>query len=113
MAQPISPAQEQEFTDAKAAVEAAQRAQAEKYAPEPLKQAQDLLVTAENARSFKDRRQIRPGLPAGPGLCRTGESHGRTQTEEEKLAADPGRAAESQGGNRPPEKIPVERRKDP
>ena len=35
-AQEISPAQEQEFIDAKVALGAAQKAQAEKYAPEPL-----------------------------------------------------------------------------
>ena len=46
-AQGITPAQEQELTDAKVAIDAARKAQAEKYALETLKQAQDLLVTAD------------------------------------------------------------------
>jgi hypothetical protein len=52
--QGITPSMEQEFSDAKSAIEAAQKAEAEKYAPEPLKQGQDLLTTAENARQAKD-----------------------------------------------------------
>ena len=53
-AQSISPAQEQEYVDAKGAMEAARKAQAEKFAPDPLKQSQDLLMTAENARQGRD-----------------------------------------------------------
>ena len=53
-AQNISPAQEQEYVDAKRAMEAARKAQAEELAPDPLKQSQDLLMTAENARQGRD-----------------------------------------------------------
>ena len=53
-AENISPAQEQEYVDAKRAMEAARQAQAEKFAPDPLKQSQDFLMTAENARQGRD-----------------------------------------------------------
>ena len=53
-AENISPAQEQEYVDAKRAMEAARQAQAEKFAPDPLKQSQDLLMAAENARQGRD-----------------------------------------------------------
>ena len=53
-AENISPAQEQEYVDAKRAMEAARQAQAEKFAPDPLKQSQDLLMTVENARQGRD-----------------------------------------------------------
>ena len=54
LAENISPAQEQEYVDAKRAMEAARQAQAEKFAPDPLKQSQDLLMTVENARQGRD-----------------------------------------------------------
>jgi hypothetical protein len=50
----ISPAQEQEFTDAKGALEAARNVQAEKFAPSYIKQAEDFLQTANNARQIQD-----------------------------------------------------------
>lgn len=50
----ISPAQEQEFTDARNALESARKAQAERYAPSYLKQAQDFLQTARDARQLPD-----------------------------------------------------------
>lgn len=50
----ISPAQEQEFIDARDALEAARSAQAEKYAGSPMKQADDFLQTARKARQSQD-----------------------------------------------------------
>jgi hypothetical protein len=86
-AQSIPPAQEQEFIDAKAAIGAAQKAQAEKYAPEPLKQAQDLLVTAENARSFKDSVKFTQAFRLARAYAELSRSIAELKTEEEKLAA--------------------------
>jgi ubiquinone biosynthesis protein UbiJ len=87
LAQPISPAMEQEFRDAKNAVDAAQKSQAEKYAPEPLKQAQDLLVTAENARSFKDSVKFTQTSRLARAYAELARAMAELKTEEEKLAA--------------------------
>jgi hypothetical protein len=53
-AENITPAQEQEFTDAKGALEAARKVQAEKFAPSYIKQAMDFLNNASSARSIPD-----------------------------------------------------------
>jgi hypothetical protein len=87
LAQPISPAMEQEFLDAKNAVDAAQKSQAEKYAPEPLKQAQDLLVTAENARSFKDSVKFTQTSRLARAYAELARAMAELKAEEEKLAA--------------------------
>jgi hypothetical protein len=87
LAQPISPAMEQEFIDARNAVDAAQKAQAEKYAPEPLKQAQDLLVTAENARSFKDSVKFAQASRLARAYAELARAMAELKTEEEKLAS--------------------------
>jgi small-conductance mechanosensitive channel len=50
----INPAQEQEFIDARSALESAKNAQAEKYAISHMKQAEDFLQTARNARQIPD-----------------------------------------------------------
>lgn len=86
-AQGISPAQEQEFTDAKVALEAAQKAQAEKYASEPLKQAEDLLVTADNARQFKDAVKFTQASRLARAYAELAKSIAELKAEEEKLAA--------------------------
>jgi hypothetical protein len=54
MAQEISPAQAQEYENARDAVEAAQKVNSEIYAPEAMKRAHDLLAAAEGARVLKD-----------------------------------------------------------
>ena len=87
LAQPISPAMEQEFIDARNAVNAAQKSQAEKYAPEPLKQAQDLLVTAENARSFKDSVKFTQASRLARAYAELARAQAELKTEEDKLAA--------------------------
>jgi hypothetical protein len=53
-AENISPAHEQEFSDAKAAIEDSRNMRAEQLAPEPMKQAYELMETAANARKSKD-----------------------------------------------------------
>jgi hypothetical protein len=85
-AQTVSPGQEQEFTDAKLAIEAAQKAQAEKYAPEPLKQARDLLVTADNARSFRDLVKFTQASRLARAYAELARAISELKTEEEKLA---------------------------
>ena len=87
LAQPISPAMQQEFIDARNAVDAAQKGQAEKYAPEPLKQAQDLLVTAENARSFKDSVKFAQASRLARAYAELARATAELKTEEERLAA--------------------------
>jgi hypothetical protein len=86
-AQPVSPAQEQDFRDAKEAVAAAQKAQAEKYAPEPLKQAEDLLVTAENARSLKDAVKFTQASRLARAYAELARAVAELRAEEGKLAA--------------------------
>ncbi len=86
LAQGISPAQEQEFADAKAALAAAQKAQAEKLAPEPLKQAQDLLVTADNARQFKDAVKFTQASRLARAYAELSKAIAELKSEEEKLA---------------------------
>ena len=86
-AQPISPAMEQEFLDAKNAVDSAQKVQGEKYAPEPLKQAQDLLVTAENTRSFKDAVKFTQASRLARAYAELARATAELKAEEEKLAA--------------------------
>jgi len=87
LAQSFSPALEQEFTDAKMALEAAQKAQAEKYAPDPLRQAQDLLTTAENARSFKDAVKFAQASRLARAYAELAKATAELKSEEEKLAA--------------------------
>ena len=53
-AETMTPVQEQDYSDAKSAVDDARKARADKYAPEPLRQAEDYLKTAANARESKD-----------------------------------------------------------
>jgi hypothetical protein len=50
----ITPAQEQEFSDAKSALESARNAQAEKYAPSHMKQAEENLSNAMQFRQMPD-----------------------------------------------------------
>ena len=86
-AQAISPAMEQEYLDAKMAIDSAQKAQAEKYAPEPLKQAQDLLLTAENTRSFKDAVKFAQASRLARAYAELARANAELKAEEEKLAA--------------------------
>lgn len=87
VAQSMSPALEQEFTDAKTAIAAAQRSQADKYAAEPFRQAQDLLVTADNARSFKDEVKFAQASRLARAYAELARATAELKSEEEKLAA--------------------------
>jgi hypothetical protein len=82
----ITPAQEQEFTDAKLALEAAQKVQGEKYAAEPLRQGQDLLVTADNARQQKDAVKFTQASRLARAYAELAKAIAELRTEEEKLA---------------------------
>ena len=86
-AQGILPAEEQEFTDAKVAIEAAQRAKAEKYAPEPLKQARDLLIVAGKARKSQDSVKFTQASRLARAYAGLAKAMADLKTEEEKLAA--------------------------
>jgi hypothetical protein len=86
-AQGISLAEEQEFSDARVAVEAAQKAKAEKYAPETLKQAQDLMITAGNARSSRDFVKFSQASRLARAYARLAKAIAELKIEEEKLAA--------------------------
>ena len=86
-AQEISPAQEQEFTDAKAALEAAQKAKAEKYALENLKQAQGLLGTADRARKVKDPVKFTQASRLARAYAELAQALAELKSEEERLVA--------------------------
>ena len=53
-AENITPSQEQEFIDARGALEAARKEEGGKFAPSYIKQAEDFLKTASSARSIPD-----------------------------------------------------------
>lgn len=85
--QEIFPAQEQEYFDAKKALDAAKQAQAEKYALETFQKAQDLLTTAENARAFKDGIKFVQASRLARAYAELAQTIAELKTEEEKLAA--------------------------
>lgn len=86
-AQEISPAQEQEFIDAKTALEAAQKAQAEKHALETFKQAQGLLVTADKARKAKDSVKFTQASSLARAYAELAQALADLKSGEERLAA--------------------------
>ncbi len=86
-AQTISPAQEEEFLDARRALEAAQKAGADKYASESLEKARDLLVTAENALSFQDGVKFTQASRLARAHAELAKAIADLKMEEEKLAA--------------------------
>ena len=86
-AQSISPAQEEEFLDARRALEAAQKAGADKYASEPLEKARDLLVAAENALSFQDGVKFTQASRLARAHAELAKTIADLRMEERKLAA--------------------------
>ena len=86
-AQEISPAQEQEFIDARVALEAAQKAEAEKYAPENLKQAQGLLGMADKARKVRDSVKFTQTSHLGRAYAELAQALAELKSEEERLTA--------------------------
>jgi hypothetical protein len=85
-AQEIGPAQEQDFLDGKNAVEAARKSRAEKYAPEPLTQAEELLVAANEARSQKDPVKFSQTSRLARAYAELAKAASELKAEEEKLA---------------------------
>ena len=86
-AQGITPAQEQELVEAKAAIDAAQKAQAGKYAPETLMQAQDLCATAENARQSEDGVKFTQASRLARAYAELARAMAEVKTEEERVTA--------------------------
>jgi len=86
LAQEITPGHEQEFTDARNAIDLAQKAKAEKYAPEPLKQAQDLLTAAGEARARKDAVKFSQASRLARAYAELAKATAELKSEEEKLA---------------------------
>ena len=86
-AQGVTSVQEHEFADAKAAVEEAGRSKADKYAPEPLKQAQDLLGAAVNARLLGDAVKFTQASRLARAYAELAKTIAELKLEEEKLAA--------------------------
>lgn len=82
----VSPGQEEEYTDAKLAIEAAQKAQAEKFAPEPLRQGKDLLTTAEHARQFYDTVKFTQASRLARAYAELAKAIAELRMEEERLA---------------------------
>jgi hypothetical protein len=85
--QGLSPAHEQEFIDAKTAIQAAQMAKADKYAPDKLKEATEFLSKAERARSAKDDVQFSQASHMARALAESAKAWSELKIEQEKLAA--------------------------
>lgn len=83
----ISPPQEQEFTDAKGALEAARNVQAEKFAPSYIKQAEDFLQTANNARQIQDAAGFSRASLLARVYAELAEAVAELEIDVEKLAA--------------------------
>jgi len=86
-AQGITSAQEQEWIDAKVAIDAARKAQAEKYALETLKQAQDLLATADQGWQSKDVVKFTQASRLARAYAELARAMAEVKSEEEKVAA--------------------------
>ncbi len=86
-AEEITPAQEQEYADARAALQSAQKADAEKYAPEPMKESQDLLAIAEGSRPSKDTVRFTQASRLARAYAELAKAIAELRAEEEKLSA--------------------------
>lgn len=85
--QDLSPAQEQEYTDAKGALEAARSAQAEKYSDDNLKKAKDFLGQADAMRPLKDKSGFVQASHLARGYAELAGVIAELKAQEEKLAA--------------------------
>jgi hypothetical protein len=83
----ISPAQEQEFTDARGALESARNVQAEKFAPSYMKQAEDFLQTAQKARQIPDAVGFSRASLLARAYAELAEAVAELEIDIEKLAA--------------------------
>ncbi|HET6462033.1 MAG TPA: hypothetical protein VFG29_14725 [Syntrophales bacterium] len=86
-AQELSPAHEQEFMDAKEALQTAQTAKADKYAPDMLKEANVFLGKAEQARSAKDDVQFTRSSHLARAYAESAKAWSELKIEQEKLSA--------------------------
>ena len=73
--------------DSKAALEAAKKGKAEKYAPDTLKQAQDHLGMAERARQRKDPVLFTRATQLARAYAELAQASSELKAEEEGLAA--------------------------
>lgn len=85
--QDLSPAQRQEFIDAKDALEAARRAQAEAYSAEEMKRAVAFLEQAETVRMAKDTVQFSQASRLARVHAELAQAAAELKREEENLAA--------------------------
>jgi hypothetical protein len=86
-AQGLSPAHEQEFMDAKEALQAAQAISADKYAPDMLKEANAFLGKAEQAHSAKDDIQLSRASHLARVYAESAKAWPELKVEQEKLLA--------------------------
>jgi hypothetical protein len=84
--QDLSPAQNQEYLDAKTSIEAARAAQAEKYSAEIMKKAGDFLEEAERVRSLKDGVQFTQASHLARVYAELAKATAELKREEENLA---------------------------
>jgi beta-lactamase regulating signal transducer with metallopeptidase domain len=85
--QALTPAQEQEYMDAKEAINAARSAQAEKYATAHLKKASELLGMAESSRPLKDSAPFSQFSRLARTYAELAEATAELKREEETLAS--------------------------
>jgi hypothetical protein len=83
----IGPAQEQEFTDARGALDAARSVQAEKFAPSYMKQAEEFLQTAKNAKQIPDAAVFSRASLLARAYAELAEAVAELEIDIEKLAA--------------------------
>ena len=83
----ISPAQEQQFADARGALESARNVQAEKFAPSYIKQAEEFLQTAQNARQIPNAAEFSRASLLARAYAELAEALAGLETDIEKLAA--------------------------
>ncbi|MDA8124385.1 MAG: DUF4398 domain-containing protein [Deltaproteobacteria bacterium] len=87
LGQSLSPTQEQEYMDAKEALNAARSAQAEQYAADPLKKAADFLALADSSRPLKDSVPFTQFARLARAYAELSEATAELKREEQTLAA--------------------------
>jgi len=85
--QDITPALEQEFLDAKAALATAQKAQGDKYSAENMAKAQELLNAAESVRPLKDGAQFAQMSRLARAYAELAKAVAELKIDQENLAA--------------------------
>lgn len=86
-AENITPSQEQEFADAKGALEAALKVRAENFAPAYIKQAQDFLKSAISSRSIPDAVGFSRASRLARAYAELAKAAAELKADAEKLAA--------------------------